>query len=300
MLAIGKKWNHVYVYGHLDVVWENGQSTMTIVEDGKTLYSESIDDTVRINDVKYFVVKNLHTAAGVQPLVYMREDTIAQKVWVLPNKESEEQLLYSFNVAIGDTLRDITFYPAENRMLILSLAKYIVTNINLTDGRKTIQLHAIVPYGPELDPEAPPFEHDFTWIEGVGEKQYGLSATWYNDDRAGGISSSSLLCVQKDGEILYASAKGKEYGCELEYITTDALDNAYFEEITFANRNGQYVILVPTSENILSIELYDYHGRNLLPANYTKVTLPAGISPNVYMLIVKTTKRCYRTKTIIF
>ncbi|MBO4578350.1 MAG: hypothetical protein J5688_06535 [Paludibacteraceae bacterium] len=214
MLAVGKQWSYLYTFGHLDAVWENGLSTMTIVEDGKTSYSESITDTVRINGIKYFVVKNLHTAAGVQPQVYMREDAIAQKVWVLPKEGDEEQLLYSFNVAIGDTLRDITFYPAENTRLILSLAKYVVTNINSTDGRKTIQLHAIVPYGPELDPEAPPFEHDFTWIEGVGEKQYGLSATWYDDDKAGGISSNSLLCVQQGDELLYVSAKGQELGCE--------------------------------------------------------------------------------------
>ena len=214
MLAVGKQWSYLYTYGYIDLVWENGQSTMTMVEEGKTSYAETITDTVRINGKKYFVVKNLHTTAGVQPQVYMREDTIAQKVWVRPNEESEEQLLYSFDVAIGDTLRNITYYPAENKKYILSLAKYVVTNIYSTDGRKTIQLHAIVPYGPEFDPNVPPFEDDFTWIEGIGERRYGLSATWYDDDKVGGISSTSFLCVQQDGDLLYATAKGKEIGCE--------------------------------------------------------------------------------------
>ena len=214
MLGVGKQWSYLYTYGYIDLVWENGQSTMTMVEEGKTSYAETITDTVRINGKKYFVVKNLHTTAGVQPQVYMREDTIAQKVWVRPNEESEEQLLYSFDVAIGDTLRNITYYPAENKKYILSLAKYVVTNIYSTDGRKTIQLHAIVPYGPEFDPNVPPFEDDFTWIEGIGERRYGLSATWYDDDRVGDISSTSFLCVQQDGDLLYATTKGKEIGCE--------------------------------------------------------------------------------------
>ena len=204
MLAVGKQWNymHVLISYYIDPPVEEYD-----------YFSTTITDTTLINGQKYYVINNLRTSYVGK--VYMREDTVAQMVWILLNETAEEQLLFNFNVVMGDTLRNITFYSYENPMLDLSRAEYVVTNIGSVNGRKSIRLHAIVPYNPEYDIEEGPYEENFTWIEGVGEPRWGLSATRFDDGSVGGmyVEITALLCVQQDDELLYASAKGQEFGC---------------------------------------------------------------------------------------
>lgn len=287
MLAVNKQWNYMHV--HISYA-ENPP-----VEEDRYTFTTTITDTFLINGQKYYVIDNLRTS-GVGK-VYMREDTVTQQIWIRKDETAEEQLLFKFNVAIGDTLRNITFYDTENPMLDLSHAEYKVTNVSYTEGRKTISLHASVPYNKDFNPEAAPYEQSFTWIEGVGEQIWGLSATHFENGSAGGmyVNIISLLCVQQDNELLYASDNGEKYGCEL----TTELHHIYSERVTCCNVDGQYVIQLPEKENILSMLLFDCQGRQVLPASYARCTLPATLPDNIYMLIIKTNKRCHKTKIII-
>lgn len=285
MLAVNKQWNYIDI--HISYA-ENP------VEEDKYSFSTTIIDTTLINGQKYYVIDNLRTSGMGK--VYMREDTIAQKVWILSNETTEEQLMFDFNVGVGDILRNITFTPHESSMLDLSRAEYVVTDIGSLEGRKTIRLHATVPYNKEYDPEAASYEQYFTWIEGVGEQKWGLSSTWFENGSAGGmyVNITALLCVQQDEEILYVSSYGNEYGCEL----TTELNHISSEIVTCCNINGQYVVHIPENENILSMLLFDCQGRQILPAGYMRSALPSALPSNIYMLIVKTNKRCYKTKII--
>ena len=290
LLTENKQWNYMHV--HISYA-ENPP-----VED-KYSFSITIADTTLINGQVYYVIDNLRTSYAGQ--VYMREDTATQQVWILNNEYDKEQLVFNFNVSVGDTLRNVTFYPKENPMLDLSRAEYVVTHIGYTDDLKTIFLHAFVPYNQDYNPDTTPYEQHFIWIEGVGEKQWGLSATHFDDGSMGGmyVDNTSLLCVQQDNGLLYASPNGKEYGCELEKGERTTLDNISSGRITCSNVNGQYVIHIPESENIFSIFLYDSQGRSLLPAGYVRNALPSSLPSNMYMLIIKTNKRCYRTEILI-
>lgn len=287
MLAVNKQWNYINI--HISYVEDPP------VDEDKCSFSTTIVDTTLINGRKYYVIDNLRTS-GVGK-VYMREDTATQQIWILKDETAEEQLLFRFDVALGDTLRNITFFPGENLRLDLSRAEYVVTNIGYIEGRKTIRLHAIVPYNPEYNPEAAPYEQYFTWIEGIGEQKWGLSATRIEDENVGGmyVNITALLCVQQDEEILYASSYGSEYGCEL----TTELNHISSEIVTCCNINGQYVVHIPANENILSMLLFDNQGRQILPAGYMRSALPSALPSNMYMLIVKTNKRCYKTKIFI-
>lgn len=269
------------------------------VEEDKYSFSISITDTSLINGHKYYMINSLLTSNAGQ--VYMREDTVTQQVWILRDEYSEEQLLFKFNVSVGDTLRDITFYPKENPMLDLSRAEYVVTSISFIEGRKNIILHAIVPYNEDFNPEIAPYEQYFTWIEGVGERQWGLSAAHFEDGSVGGmyVDITSLLCVQQDGELLYASDAGIKYGCKLENDEKSAVDNIFSQGITCTNVNGQYEIHIPENEDIRSMLLYDLQGRSVLPVGYMRNVLPTSLQSNLYMLIFKTDKRCYGTKILI-
>ena len=287
MLAINKQWNYMHV--HISYI-ENPP-----VEEYKYSFSTTISDTITINGKIYYVIDDLRTSNAGQ--VYLREDMATQRVWILNDNAAEEQLLFDFNVAVGDTLRNITYFTYENPMLDLRHAEYVVTNVGFLEGRKTITLHAFVPYNKDFNPEAVCYEQYFTWIEGVGEQQWGLSATHFEDGSTGGMymDNTSLLCVQQEGELLYASDRGKEYGCEIE----TSLHDAYSDEIACTYVNGQYAVCIPGKEKMLSMLLFDSQGKQFLPANYTKSLLPTGLLPNVYLLIVKTDQRCYRTKIII-
>lgn len=286
MLAIKKQWSYLSV--HISYV-ENPP-----VED-KHSFSISIIDTTLINGQKYYVIDNLLTSGAGQ--VYMREDTAAQQVWILKDEDDKEHLLFKFNVAVGDTLRNVTFYSKENPMLDLSHAEYVVTSISFIEGRKNIILHAFVPYNKDFNPEAAPYEQYFTWVEGVGEQQWGLSATHFEDGNVGGmyVNITSLLCVQQGDELLYASGKGKEYGCGIE----TSVYNVYTEGITCTNINGQYVVYIPGNEKVLSMLLFDSLGRQVLPIGYTRDVLPTALPSSVYILIIKTNKRCYKTRIVI-
>lgn len=297
MLAIGKQWNYVtYTISF--------ESLPTMMEE-MTLHTESIIDTIKINGKKYHVIKDFYTDLIILPTVYMREDSIAQKVWILTDETAEEQLLYCFDVSVGDTLRNITFYPIDNWLLDISRAEYIVTDIGSVEGRKSVKLHAIIPYNTDNIPDEEaletPYEKDFTWIEGIGEKMVGLSATQIDDDRAGGMYANitALLCVQQDHELLYSSNYGQMYGCEFEKYIEEGLDDVSSGKMTCTYVNGFYIVTLPESERILSMQIYDCNGKQILSNGYAQNTIPASIQSNVYLLIVNTNKKCYHSKIII-
>jgi len=289
MLSVGKQWNYV-VMSH---DWWNPDSS----EDEYHLHVTSISDTVTINGLTYFVVNNIGTDDWYYRQAFMREDTMTQQVWIRPDSTAEEHLLFSFNVAVGDTLRDIVFLEDENDYLDMSQARYIVTDVERVDGRKRISLRAVIPYYGSLYGEDAPYEKYHTWIESIGERAGGLAGISVPDGRTGNSSITALLCVRQDDDVLFVTNYGDEYGCELEKLT--AMEHISSDEMVCRYVNGQYIIFVPGQENILSVQVYDCRGAQLLPCGYTNNHLPSDLPANVYMLILKTNRKCYNSIIIV-
>lgn len=131
----------------------------------------------------------------------MREGT-NRDIYYVPADSTHEYLLYAFNAQVGDTLTNVWFG---------TILHYEVHSI------KTATIMEIKPTSPKtfvIDVEygLPTWHKQIEWIEGVGMNapDGGLF-----EPLAGGFSSI-LLCAYKNGEQVYVSDWGEQYGCVRE------------------------------------------------------------------------------------
>ena len=155
-------------------------------------------DTV-INGIRFTKLYRDDTYSGA-----MREGT-NRDIYYIPADSTHEYLLYTFNVQVGDTLPNNVWFGISNGDF-LSIKTATIKEIKPTYPRTfVIDLeywsHGIL--------ESSHTERE--WIEGVG------MPTAPDGDffmpLAGGFSNI-LLCAYKNGEQVYVSDWGEQYGCE--------------------------------------------------------------------------------------
>ena len=124
-------------------------------------------------------------------------------IYYVPEGSTNEFLLYAFNAQVGEVLNDLYLGGFE--------AKGYSGRVEaISDGSpRLFTIRVLYPAGMGVEPGE---SFSVTWIEGVGspETPYGLAVVPVPAD----IGVYTLLCAYKNGEQIYVSEMGAEYGCE--------------------------------------------------------------------------------------
>ena len=119
-------------------------------------------------------------------------------IYYIPSRSTHEYLLYAFNAQVGDTITNLYVgamgkeegYQAVVRAISDSNPRIFTVGVNIDEYT----------------------EYPVEWIEGVGspETPYGLAVVPTVPADPGVYS---LLCAYKNGEQVYVSNMGEQYGC---------------------------------------------------------------------------------------
>ena len=123
-------------------------------------------------------------------------------IYYIPTGSTHEYLLYAFNAQVGDTITNLHIGGMGKE----EGYKAVVRSISDSNPR-------IFTIGVSLSEEN---EYPITWIEGVGSPQtpYGLAVV---PTIPADIGVFNLLCAYKNGEQVYVSEMGEQYGCDYNY-----------------------------------------------------------------------------------
>lgn len=160
-------------------------------------------DTI-ISEQQYFKLKQEDAYRGA-----LREKA-DKRIYYIPAGSTHEYLLYAFNAHEGESLNNVWIGGTANQYP--NGTNVIVEEIKDTDPR-TFVLSTGWTHTDEGIEVAPFY---FEWIEGVGLSS-GPTGRPSCVGCAGG-STQVILCAYKNGEQVYISAIGKEYGCEYYFV----------------------------------------------------------------------------------
>lgn len=167
---------------------------------------------------------------------YLKEDTIAKKVYYSEWWPEEIGLLYDFNLVVGDTVTIDNYYVGfEDVLLICDSVVPILIN-----GNSRNQFFFSTPYTNGISD---------IWIEGIGSKFGLLNSGFGGACYAGG--SMNLLCCSKNDTIIYMDTVYNSCYIQDFYpkIVSECYDTAYLNEFY------EFQVLVSDTNNIGSFAL---------------------------------------------
>ncbi len=125
-------------------------------------------------------------------------------IYYVPAGSTNEFLLYAFNAQVGEVLNDLYLGGFEEN-------GYSGRVEAISDGSpRLFTIRVLYPDGMGVESGE---SFSVTWIEGVGspETPYGLAVV---PTVPAEVGIYTLLCAYKNGEQIYVSEMGAEYGCE--------------------------------------------------------------------------------------
>ena len=132
----------------------------------------------------------------------MREGT-NRDIYYVPANSTHEYLLYAFNAQVGDTLSNLWVggFGRDYQGVVQAIS----------NGSPRI-----FTIGVKFGDESDDYLYPIRWIEGVGspETPAGMAVV---PDVPADIGVYTLLCAYKNGEQVYVSDMGEQYGCVYNY-----------------------------------------------------------------------------------
>ena len=132
-------------------------------------------------------------------------------IYCVPAGCSQEYLLYAFNAQVGDSLKNI--WVGGYSSWIPDVRSAIVSEIKQTTPR-TIELEVHYYEAPDAYEES---IRNLTWIEGIGMPVGPMGAECSVFNGCADSKAKLLLCSYKNGEQVYVSEMGEQYGCVYNY-----------------------------------------------------------------------------------
>ena len=179
-------------------VWYESFMSFGPVNDSRVLKYRLATDTM-INNQHY---AQLTYNVLYEPYVGALREGSNRDIYYIPPGSTHEYLLYAFNAQVGDTITNLYVgamgkeegYQAVVRAISDSNPRIFTVGVNIDEYT----------------------EYSIKWIEGVGspETPYGLAVVPTVPADPGVYS---LLCAYKNGEQVYVSEWGEQYGCEFQY-----------------------------------------------------------------------------------
>ena len=254
-----------------------GDSTVwseTITGEGTVTYKFFACGDTSIEDRNYKKFYQVyHETVSLEGFVF--EDTILKKIYYLHEPSNEEVLLYDFSLNVNDTV--FTRVPIYN-----NTGWYIVDSISKVDiiagPRSALYLHNIETSETAL------------WIEEVGAR-----GSFLNPVFDGFPPFDEVLCVLKDGHLIYQSQTSIEYNsCDL-FLGESILKAPISNLKVFPNPvvNTFDIEFFTHGPQIIEIYLLDetgkvlrklYSGTSILGVNSLHYELPYNIAPGIYLI----------------
>ena len=188
-------------------VWNESFESFGPISFDKVVKYQLTTDTI-IADSNYY--SNYYTLQRYkrleqdgQYLGAMREGN-NRDIYYVPAGSTNEFLLYAFNAQVGEVLNDLYLGGFEEN-------GYSGRVEAISDSSpRLFTIRVLYPDGMGVEPGE---SFSVTWIEGVGspETPYGLAVV---PTVPADIGVYTLLCAYKNGEQIYVSEMGAEYGCE--------------------------------------------------------------------------------------
>ncbi len=175
-------------------VWHESFESFGPISFDKVVKYQLTTDTL-INGQQYVKL----TSDKDSPYLGAMREGNNRDIYYVPAGSTHEYLLYAFNAQVGDTITNLHIGGMGKE----EGYKAVVRSISDSNPR-------IFTIGVSLSEEN---EYPITWIEGVGSPQtpYGLAVV---PTIPADIGVFNLLCAYKNGEQVYVSEMGKQYGCE--------------------------------------------------------------------------------------
>jgi hypothetical protein len=236
----------------------------TLRIDGDTLYQGILYHKLREIGSLYLPI-NFYKGA-------FRDDSIHRKVFFLPNSDTVEQLLYDFNLQIGDTLRTYNTKKTYSRIRIIGLDSILIGS----DYRKRWLLS-----GDHTDAEI---------IEGIGSTYGFLDLLMPLIE-----GHPYLTCFSENNKSLYPIYNANE-GCPL--ISSVKIENKSLDFEVYPNpSNGIFTLF--SKEKELIIEFYSITGQQIHPIILGSQINMTAFHKGIYFIKVSTTEISILKKMII-
>jgi hypothetical protein len=174
-------------------------------ESFNTLHYRLTTDTI-INGIRYARFEQDGVYKGAMREGYNND------IYYIPAGSTHEYLLYAFNAKVGDKLKKLWFGANEDKYYSINSAT--VVNIESTTPRKfTIDFEWQIIYSNDTSEI---MHTELVWLEGIGF-QYGGPLNYECPFECAGGPARLILCAYKNGEQVYVSEFGEQYGCEYNY-----------------------------------------------------------------------------------
>jgi len=295
MVDPGNKWNYLYSLYFVKC----GKSTQQMNADksqksiqcggGETrTYSYTLSNDTLISGVHYSKVLCDIIKYNGDTLVYtgaMREDTVEQKIFVrLPDQD--EQLLYSFNDNVGDTISiDTTIF--KDVYTIRYIKKIESYTFNEFTGKKITISDTSRRVDPE-DTKAPWESYTDIWYEGIGSFKKLIETP--------GISSLDLelLCFWNNDNKIYASDKGYCVDATLTGVEEQPVESI----VKVYPVPTDNLLNIDTKLPVNKVELKDLTGKLLISTSSLQMDI-SKVNSGVYFLVIYFNSGEMVTKKII-
>lgn len=228
-------------------------------------------DTIIADSNYYTLQRYKRLEQDGQYMGAMREGN-NRDIYYVPASSTNEFLLYAFNAQVGEVLNDLYLGGFEEN-------GYSGRVEAISDGSpRLFTIRVLYPTGMGVEPGE---SFSVTWIEGVGspETPYGLAVV---PTVPADIGVYTLLCAYKNGEQIYVSEMGAEYGCEHDQMPepTDTIplysytgDDPGSSTVDPVDPNqvvvtlkGDELTIKETSGKEITLELSLTYNRNQMPA----------------------------------
>ena len=206
----------------------------------------------------------------------IRQDAANKKVFYIPPAESTEQLIYDFNMQVGDTVRGFIETNAFPTDIVQSIDSVLVGNTY----RKRWNINSC---------------YNIYFIEGIGST-YGLI------ERSPGCITDqadySITCFQQDGHTLYPDTTTS---CKL-ITSMNSVKKELSVLIILPNpSNGSFTVDFEQAMNIKEVRLTDLLGNIILQQqtnNQTKIKINNLQSGTYFLTIIDNDNRAMTRKII--
>lgn len=179
-------------------VWHESFESFGPINFNQVIKYRLTTDTI-INGQTY-----LRLVSGSSTYVGALREGNNRDIYYVPAGSTNEFLLYAFNAQVGEVLNDLYLGGFEEN-------GYSGRVEAISDGSpRLFTIRVLYPTGMGVEPGE---SFSVTWIEGVGspETPYGLAVV---PTVPADIGVYTLLCAYKNGEQIYLSEMGEQYGCE--------------------------------------------------------------------------------------
>lgn len=197
-------------------------------------FTQTLTTDTIINGLRYLRLEQNNAYLGA-----LREGD-HKEIYYIPSGTTHKYLLYAFNAKVGDRLSDLWYGGKTERCS----NGYNATILSISEGTPrvfTVEVEYVIlnSQGEQIIPWT------IYWIEGVGLIDGPVGHDCPGPDCEGDYGQQ-VLCAQKNGEQVYVSKFGEQYGCEYNYNPMQSIETVIIDSSSISKifRDSRIFLLI--------------------------------------------------------